>query len=119
MNRFKFRAWDKSNKSFCPSPLWLLDPNGEVRWQYDNKSASDRLEVQQWTGLLTKGGREIYEGDIISHSYPEEGANKVIVKFGQVSESGEVGFIFYDHWDQGGPYEIIGNIFENPELLGK
>lgn len=133
--RFKFRAWDKSNNSFCPSPLWLLDPSGEVRWQYDNKIASDRLEVQQWTGLLDNNGREIYEGDIVKvdednlslkFKVEQPSYNRGIVKWIRgmfcLCQIKIGSYLIHDYFMCDfcpGQVEIIGNIFENPELLSK
>lgn len=68
-------------------------------------------EIMQFTGLKDKDGKEIYEGDIIKGSapYPKE------VKW--------IGHFNYAGWNIGAGhdgrmhYEIIGNIYEHPELL--
>jgi hypothetical protein len=114
MRQFKFRAWDKKHGAFSPTRYWLLDPAGVVRWQYDNKDASNGLEVQQWTGLRDKNDQYIYEGDIIkcAHGY----TRPQVVRWTNYGEDNHPGFMVGDKggW---GPIEIIGNILENPTLL--
>ena len=55
MREIKFRAWDKETKQFN----WIELTNGET-W-----IDKDWEPLQQFTGLLDKHGKEIYEGDIV------------------------------------------------------
>lgn len=87
--------------------------------------------VGQFTGLLDKNGKEIYEGDLISSTFGDGTAGKIL--FGEYYEDEEypaasaVGFYWKDidgdEYRFGksidgstDAYEIIGNIHENPEL---
>jgi hypothetical protein len=70
--------------------------------------------VGGYTGSLDKNGEKIYEGDIIKNIYSEEMA---IIEW--KNEEKYIGFsleIFEQEWGQY-EIEIIGNIYENPELL--
>ncbi len=73
-----------------------------------------RDTVGQDTGLQDKNGKEIYEADILNYHY------KKCKHSGPVIFSVEIPHIYYSH-EAGGFYEedteIIGNIYENPELL--
>lgn len=67
------------------------------------------LVVQQFTGLLDVNNKEIYEGDIIIR----HGERKAVEFFSGDSFD----FQGFDIEQVFGKWEIIGNIFENPELL--
>ena len=107
MRKFKFRAWDKVYKHFHEGDLLRDYVLGDF---VDNPE----YEVTQYTGLVDKNGKEIYEGDIYS----------------AVSVSGLVGIVLYKKGrvvilsEDGNDYpitlyrgQVIGNIYENPELL--
>ena len=82
---------------------------------------------QQFTGLQDCNGKEIYEGDILKLQYPINYGfggihnREIIVKIsfdnGSFWFSGE-GFTGCN-WHFYNEYEIIGNVYEHPELLNK
>jgi uncharacterized phage protein (TIGR01671 family) len=95
----------------------------------------DENTVGQYTGLKDKNGKEIYEGDILDMTYFLT-KNKEMVKFGKYKqcdmsndyECGNQGFYVDVTNDEHGTYRhdlyfyahraiIIGNIYDNPELL--
>lgn len=114
MREIKFRAWDRANKIMAHSSCsWggnvvlILEPNVLVA------KPSDTVELMQYTGLQDKNGKEIYEGDILGF-YDGYKPNKVCIQ--------DI-FRFYEQkcgkvWDPK-CVEIIGNIYENPDLLKK
>jgi uncharacterized phage protein (TIGR01671 family) len=127
MNReLKFRVWDLqrkyfsseydiycSNGSVSSNGSGIVDPNGH------------HFIPQQYTSLKDKNGKEICEGDIIHYkfdgaSYPKEAQDELLTCEYDASFGG------YTFDCKGGSYywaeiqgyvEIVGNIFENSELL--
>ena len=127
MRQIKFRAWDKD-----ANRMWT-DPS------INNDSLSDKSLVwMQFTGLLDRHGKEIYEGDILdSEVYPfhDEGESNYLAEVCWDAES--AGFFGYMYLREearerksgiaeGNPVdtevfpecEVIGNIYENPALIG-
>lgn len=121
MREIKFRAWWKYGKEcIYIKDLYFFEENGI------HSIPDAEYEIEQFTGLHDKNGKEIYEGDIIDISgYPEDSPSPVYIVF----EDGAFK-IKYQNWDSSLSkplinislikllgYIIIGNIHENPELL--
>ena len=89
---------------------------GNIPSEYD----MDNIELMQYTGLKDKNGKEIYEGDILE-LVSTIGINrgKVIVELKeyQGDRGKEFGYQFYSYLPNNA--EVVGNIYENPELLEK
>ena len=124
MREIKFRAWDKLKKEFVEpyqyglrfgsDGSFLLIDKEDIRWE------SDIISIMQFTGIKDKNGKEIYEGDI----FDSPSKNKFYVKwwkdgwyYNNVKDeeehvSGRLLEIAED-------WEVIGNIYENLELLKK
>ena len=129
MREIKFRAWDKENKKmFEPSEL-VQEPNLVVGYLDSSgcPKTYDDIELMQFAGLYDKNGKEIYEGDIVDSGQSAGSPNTALKN--RVKITGEVffekgKFMFgnpkskYKKWlIDFLPFEIIGNKFENPELL--
>jgi len=120
MNRqLKFRVWDKlAERMIYPhndnQQHFIIDLNGRFH-NLQNGSGGDDYVIQQYTGLTDSNDKEIYEGDIIHLKFGELNAN-LVVKWdkymGLKYHNG--GWTSLVHVDTHG--EVIGNIFENPEL---
>lgn len=122
MREIKFRAWDTTRKLFIyvPDIKDLLFGYGN-NYDYTN---GDDVEILQYTGLKDKKGVEIYEGDIlfeeeksIRSQMPPRRHSIVVFKSNGWKRDAYNGSmnVFPDLAVRG--LEVIGNIYENPELL--
>lgn len=116
MREIKFRSWLKIKKVML------------IEFTMDNKldSESEKNVLMQYTGLKDTNGKEIYEGDVIKgHTFDERINEKQI---GEIAYNEDRhGFVFIpSRMKRKNLYyplfsvvtcEVIGNIYENPELL--
>lgn len=104
MREIKFRAWDKRSET------WLYGgiPANVSFWEMLHVDP-DNYELAQFTGLLDKNSKEIYEGDIVKYKTPE--GKTMVVKYPDCFDSEADGSLYVPaNW------EVIGNVYENPEL---
>jgi len=129
MREIKFRAFNKKTKKMRDVILidWK-DKYVEVKELLSDRqkrmslSSESRLvwlfkdiKLMQYTGSKDKNGKEIYEGDIVKGmGWDDE------YHYGEIKEINELGY-YPDCWLGNMPgsecWEVIGNIYENPELL--
>lgn len=75
--------------------------------------------IQQYTGLKDKNGKSIYEGDILKWHLGENNLSEVIFQNGSFMVKGINWGAYWYLSDYINSYTVIGNIFENPELIKK
>ncbi|GAA5428022.1 YopX family protein [Lactococcus lactis] len=121
----KLRAWDKQDERMSYGEVEYFDDSINYRFDHFCTGADEDVEFMQSTGLKDKNGVEIYEGDVINYRNsfrnPMTGSGslsinrdfKIIFKDGEFKAKGFdirlKNILSYS--------EVIGNIYENPELL--
>ncbi len=148
MREIKFRAWDKVcremfyNSELANGDMMVICLDGEIQLSDDDTYKPDDFILMQYTGLKDKNGKEIYEGDILRvQTGWYKSAKNEVDKFDKGVKGEtlwtvehkifncEMGFMIYGldrrfhklmtqsmMWNT--KAEVIGNIYENPELLG-
>lgn len=137
MNRvIKFRVWDREDRAFLLPEVadgMMITLNGVAghysdddnddgimqngKWYFpEQKFITEIYELNQYTGLEDKNKKEIYEGDILKTVH-----GNYAVEFSRIDAQFQ--FWKFDHYGMNGEFpcfwecEILGNIYENPELL--
>ena len=120
MREIKFRA-----KSRQTNEWWYSDysdnGNGDADFWYGIEDGQyDSETLGQYTGLKDKHGKEIYESDILSYD------GKAPIGYVRYCDKEFLYWVCYEHYNihftladvvSQGNFEVIGNIYENPELL--
>ena len=128
MGEIKFRAWTGLEMEYRVMAGFLgafyvqgIDEKDNACLSPMNTKYSEQIPIMQFTGLKDKNGKDIYEGDIIN-----DGENN-----GYISYVAETSEYIIDYWKKGdkesrgeslssvGEVEVIGNVYENNELLTK
>ena len=126
----KFRVWNEKTESFIDYGDLMLDLkngkvySGDVGIPEYTIDVTNQVILMQYTGCRDKNGIEIYEGDIIKDKYDKTwlvqwyvGAfvitNKIPDSDGQTTTYSHFSNVSNHHFY----FEVIGNIWENPELL--
>ena len=113
MREIKFRAWDKDSKEM--TPLFNIDFEHNIMNKGSLWKSLYSVELLQYTWLKDKNGKEVYEGDLVIY-----GNKQWVIEYRP--------WCFYIkylyEWLEktwwlwyGENLEILGNIYENPELV--
>lgn len=131
MNReIKFRVYDKKLKKYMTLKEYqdlhaievetdgtlILSPR--YRFMDSMMIDTDAFDVQEFTGLHDKNGKEIYEGDILPFTMYDLKTEYYYIVFRngefEAINKQDTNFIWRSAWKESA---VIGNIYENPDLL--
>ncbi|MFR0563752.1 YopX family protein [Lacticaseibacillus paracasei] len=126
----KFRVWDHNtdtmmipdNFEFCDGEICWIDAGREAGPKSGNDGDPGQFEIMQYVGLNDKNGREIYEGDVVRTGKdnigdPEPMIGQVIMREGSWIIENEKKQEAIDLFSEITSREVIGNIFEDKQLL--
>lgn len=117
---FDFRLWHKPSKSFVEIRGGFLTANAKDEIVFEKSLIvpidDENVEIELWSGFYDSKGTKIYEGDIVICNtlkfVVEYKHGKFILR--QIAENG---FSVSLHYSE--TLEVLGNIHENADLLGK
>jgi len=124
MKEFKFRVWHKHNKvmMWLKQIVWFPDREEHISaYPFDKNKpaftgAITHIEMMQYTGFHDINGKEIYEGDILTHRIYSKMVVKDLLFFFTFMLPDVARWNWHGDGEMLG-FEVIGNIYENPELL--
>lgn len=129
MRDIKFRAWDKKKNDWFDDDdeSLYIDLNGEINLGWNGEimdDYTDRIILMQYTGLKDKNGVEIYEGDFLMAGdaylgvikYHSTRAQFIGKNIGETFQEDEYDTLYTKN-GRFNSAKVIGNIYENPELL--
>ena len=125
MRTIKFRAWNIPTKQMF---IWGTLQN--INYTDSRNIEEEHNHFMQYTGLKDKNGKEIYEGDILEIKNYEKGFGWTTRKAFVFFEDGCFKIDNNNYWNplvahvigedtdyKGWTAKVIGNIYENPELI--
>lgn len=121
MREIKFRGKRKDNGEWVHGNLVVLDYHNSIDYVEAHQIVLPNGHtfevipetVGEFTGLHDKKGKEIFEGDMVKGLNEHKGQSEVFYGYGQWQPFAYLGIY------NGEDFEVIGNVWENPELLGK
>nr|WP_298927364.1 YopX family protein [uncultured Erythrobacter sp.] len=114
----KFRVWDKASNQMLDNDCLLHGDYGEwPRIVFALNGEDADYTLMQFTGLTDKNGTEIYEGDVVELHGQLFAAVYDAPQFWLSKDGSPDGLEDTFYSDSGMLYEVVGNVYENPELL--
>lgn len=141
MREMKFRAWDKVTKQMLDTGFHILGETNcfqlieqalieaQPGVEYSLMRLNDAV-ITQWTGLKDRNDKDVYESDLISitlnkfnKKYPRcvqvyyIAPSFILGRINHLKPTDNTFLYNMDEFDYEKAIEVVGNIFENPELL--
>ncbi|MBP3223981.1 MAG: hypothetical protein J6M14_01595 [Campylobacter sp.] len=127
----RFRIWDKEHKKLLINTDYkdfVINMQGQVYcisgyFDYAKVDEYDGVQISQFTGLKDRQGREIYEGDILKYGscvevvFYEPTMGRFMTELKKCNDESEIGEISSLSPYYTDNYKVIGNVYENSELL--
>lgn len=123
MREIKFRAWFKDTQEMKSVAMNNLYKENNSSWLYLSPQPMGNyrpVEVMQYTGLKDADGKEIYEGDVVKEDFADEYKVEYVEEYAgflPFVNDGGCGCCSYIPIYLPHECKVIGNIYENPELL--
>jgi len=124
MKNIRFRAWDRKEKKMRYGIEWIWGKLADETMHHEDDWIDEKDCIKmQFTGLCDRNGREIYEGDILKDgeddlfkvSWDYHNCGFYLESTEDVEYNVETRYILNNQTT----VEVIGNIYENPELVEK
>jgi uncharacterized phage protein (TIGR01671 family) len=123
MRQIKFRVWDSGEKRYLMDGEYMIDAQGGVHYLGNLRITSELADgciIQQFSGLNDKYGAEIYEGDIIKYDpFNEKDYKNTVVQVCDLAAFHwwqELGNMINEYKNKCN-VQVIGNFYENPDLI--
>ena len=115
MKEIKFRVWDNDLEimSYSDTDIFITFSDDGIYVGYEIDDEIDDYELMQYVGCKDRNNKEIYEGDIVK---TKEHIGQIIFSKGMffIDVKGDFYLPIYNVSEF---MEVIGNIYENPDLL--
>ncbi len=128
MREILFRGKRIDNREWAEGYLYGMGEKRYILYELPNSAPTIGIEVDpeticQYTGLIDKNGKKIWENDILEghldDKFPEDVTREKVIWYENGWKTEEPGCVDKEYLDEfdAENFEVVGNVFDNPELL--